>query len=288
MSDLGEVLRAFFNLFDREIVALILSLPRCYAFLSSSGLLTASTAPRPARVAAVLALAIVPAGINLAHVDQFDRQIGTLALYTLKETALGLVLGYLVGWLFWAVQAAGALIDNQRGAAMASSIDPLQGHETSLLGIAFSQVFITYVFITGGALPIIGLLYRSFAVWPATAALPVVTEAFPQLILGVMDDAVRFALVVGGPIVAIMFLAEFALAMVSRFAPQIQVFILAMPIKSALAMFILVFYFSVLLPFAAGQASAFERYVASLYNLMLAAGHAPHDIAPSPHGARPR
>ena len=32
-----------------------------------------------------------------------------------------------------------------------------------------------------------------------------------------------------------MFLAEFALAMISRFAPQIQVFILAMPIKSALA-----------------------------------------------------
>ena len=38
-----------------------------------------------------------------------------------------------------------------------------------------------------------------------------------------------------------MFLAEFALAMVSRFAPQIQVFILAMPIKSILAIFVLIF-----------------------------------------------
>ena len=50
------------------------------------------------------------------------------------------------------------------------------------------------------------------------------------------------------PVVIAMFLAEFSLAVISRFAPQIQVFVLAMPIKSIIAMFILVFYFGVLLP----------------------------------------
>jgi type III secretion protein T len=275
MGSLRETLRLFFELFDREIVALLLSLPRVYAFMATSGLLAATAVPRPARVAVILALSVIPLGINLRHVDAFDRSVGTYAVYFAKEVALGFVLGYLVGWVFWAVQAAGALIDNQRGSSMASSIDPLQGQETSTLGIAFSQVFLTYAYVAGSVLPVIGLLYRSFALWPATKAMPILSDRFPALMLGVFDQAARFVVITAGPIVAVMFLAEFALAMVSRFAPQIQVFVLAMPIKSGLALFMLIFYFATLLPYAAGQTSAFQAYVATLYALMQVGGRAP-------------
>lgn len=283
MADLRETLMMFFRLFDREIIALLLTLPRVYAFMATSGLLVSTAVPRGARVAIIFGLSVVPAGINLQYVDAFDRQVTTFAVYFAKEVALGFVLGYLVGWVFWAVQSAGALIDNQRGSSMASSIDPLQGQETSTLGIAFSQVFLTYIYVAGGVLPVIGLLYRSFALWPVTRVLPIISERFPSLMLGVFDQAGRFILVIGGPIVAVMFLAEFALAMVSRFAPQIQVFVLAMPIKSALAMFILIFYFSTLLPYAVGQTSLFQTYINTLYALMQF-GSVP-GTAPQPGGA---
>jgi len=284
MGDLGQTLQFFFRLFDREIIALLLSLPRIYAFMLTSGLLVATSVPRVARVAVVLSLAVIPMEINLAYVDAFDRQASTYATYLAKEAALGFVLGYLVGWIFWAVQGAGALIDNQRGSSMASSMDPLQGQETSLLGIAFSQVFLTYLYITGGVLPVIGLLYRSFALWPATRGLPILSDRFPALVLGVFDHAARFVVVIAAPIVAVMFLAEFALAMVSRFAPQIQVFVLAMPIKSLLAMFMLIFYFSSLLPYAAGQTSLVQGYIASLYALMQSASAPAPGALPPPGG----
>ncbi len=283
MAELRETLMMFFRLFDREIIALLLTLPRVYAFMATSGLLVSTAVPRVSRVAVILGLAVVPTGINLQYVDAFDRQVTTFAVYFAKEVALGFVLGYLVGWVFWAVQSAGALIDNQRGSSMASSIDPLQGQETSTLGIAFSQVFLTYIYVAGGVLPVIGLLYRSFALWPVTRVLPIISERFPALMLGVFDQAGRFILVIGGPIVAVMFLAEFALAMVSRFAPQIQVFVLAMPIKSALAMFILIFYFSTLLPYAVGQTSLFQGYIGTLYALMQF-GSIPGTV-PQPGGA---
>lgn len=275
MTDLRDTLQLFLRLFDREFTALILTLPRVYAFMASSGLLVSTAVPRPARVAVILALSVVPAGINLQHVDGFDRQLTSYATYLVKETAVGFVLGSLVGWVFWGVQSAGALIDNQRGSSMASSIDPLQGQESSTLGIAFSQVFLTYLYVAGAVLPIVGLLYRSFALWPAPSALPILTDRFPALMLGAFDHAIEFVVVMAGPVVAVMFLAEFALAMVSRFAPQIQVFVLAMPIKSGLAMFILIFYFATLLPYAAGQTSLFARYVATLDGLMRASGMRP-------------
>ncbi len=71
----------------------------------------------------------------------------------------------------------------------------------------------------------------------------------------------RLMFVLAAPAIAIMFLAEFGLAIVSRFAPQLQVFILAMPIKSALALMILIFYFATMFQVAYKNSSSFEPYV---------------------------
>ena len=60
----------------------------------------------------------------------------TFALYgaiLVKETLIGMLLGYLSGMLFWTIQCAGFFIDNQRGASMAEGADPLSGEQTSRL-----------------------------------------------------------------------------------------------------------------------------------------------------------
>jgi type III secretion protein T len=166
------------------------------------------------------------------------------------------------------VQAAGTLIDNQRGAAIASSIDPLQGHEAAPLGLLFSQAFITYFFSIGGFLIITMLLYRSYVIWPITEMIPIGTPEFPRLILGVLDLGMKLAFILAAPIIAIMFIAEFALAMVSRFAPQVQVFILAMPIKSALAMIVLLFYMPLMFSFAIDQHRGITSLFDQFYDIM--------------------
>jgi type III secretion protein T len=82
-----------------------------------------------------------------------------------------------------------------------------------------------------------------------------------------------------------MFLAEFALAMVSRFAPQVQVFVLAMPIKSMLAIFMLIFYASVMFPYSDEPVPVAFGFAARFYTLL----HIPHGpdvtIHATPYGA---
>lgn len=275
MNGVADIARLYFSLFDREIIALILTLPRIYAFMQVSQLLADTAVPRLPKTAAILSLSVIAVPINYAYVDSFDRTVPSFALLILKEYAIGFVLGYIVGWIFWAVQSAGAFIDNQRGAAIAASIDPLQGHETSPLGILFSQAFLTYVYTTGAMLPILGLLYQSYELWPATRGVPILSPEFPTLALAVADNALRIMVIIAGPVVAVMFLAEFALAMVSRFAPQVQVFILAMPIKSALAILILIFYISRLLPFGVEQLGTFRPYIDRFYAVMQFSSAAP-------------
>lgn len=250
------------------LLSLLLSMGRTYAFLAASQILAPSAVPRLARTAAVLVLVAPLVPLNAAFAQGFDPGVAAFAALFAKEYAVGFLIGFLIAWLFWAVQAAGAFIDNQRGAAIASSIDPLQGHETSPLGILFSQAFLTYFFTIGGFLLVIDLLYSSFQVWPVTRGLPIVSEAVPSFFLGVMDSGMRLMFVLAAPIIALMFLAEFGLAIISRFSPQIQVFILAMPIKSAIAILILIFYFSTMFDVAIRESESFRPLLNRFYAML--------------------
>ncbi len=58
-----------------------------------------------------------------------------------------------------------------------------------------------------------------------------------------------------------MFLAEIGLALVSRFVPQLQVFFLAMPIKSALAMLVLLLYMATLFDYGADYVGQLRQVV---------------------------
>lgn len=268
MNEFLAASRLYISFYEREVTALILTLPRIYTFFVVSQVMGLQAVPRLVRNVVVLVLAAFAAPINLARLETFDGTMLSYALYFFKECAIGILLGYIVGWIFWAVQSAGTLIDNQRGAAIASAIDPLHGHETTPLGTLFAQAFLTYAFLTGAILHVILLLFQSFVIWPAGRILPVPVDAFPALMVAIADNGMRIVAIIAIPIVAVMFLAEFALALISRFAPQVQVFILSMPIKSALAALILIFYFSRLLPFAADQLSDVSPEIGQLFDVL--------------------
>ena len=258
-----------YDVLKEQVLTYLITLPRAYAFLITSQLLSAQVMPRVARnvVIMVLAAPLVP-GLQ-AQAQAITADLPVFMAYFAKEVVLGFVLGYLVFWMFWCVQAAGTYIDNQRGTAIASSIDPLQGHEASPMGLLFSQAFVTYFFALGGFLVVIGLLYESYAQWPVNQLVPIGRDAsFPALILEVLDRGMMLAILLSAPVVVIMFLAEFALAMISRFAPQIQVFILAMPIKSAVAMLILLFYLPIMMGHAAEEQTMVEIFFDRFYEIL--------------------
>jgi type III secretion protein T len=60
------------------------------------------------------------------------------------------------------------------------------------------------------------------------------------------DETMEAVFCFSAPILIVLFLAEFGLGMISRFAPQLNVFFMAMPVKSWLSVFFLLFYFSLL------------------------------------------
>lgn len=166
-----------------------------------------------------------------------------------------MLLGYLSGMLFWTIQCAGFFIDNQRGASMAEGADPLSGEQTSPLGSFFFQSAVYLFFSTGAFLALLGVVYASYEIWPVTQLIPLSVFQdinLPLFFAGRVSWLLLMMLLLSGPIVVACLLTDVSLGLINRFASQLNVYVLAMPIKSGVAAFLMLFYFMMLLSNATG------------------------------------
>ncbi|MGI9228466.1 MAG: type III secretion system export apparatus subunit SctT [Gammaproteobacteria bacterium] len=185
---------------------------------------------------------------------------------SVKEFLLGILIATPVMVVVWGAQAVGAFIDNQRGLTMASSMDPLVGAQSSPLAQLMTLTLVTVFFVAGLFTGFLGFLYKSYELWPIMTFFPVLDKALFDLLVMHFLQIVKLAVLLGGPIVIAMFLSEFGLGLISRFAPQLNVFFLSMSVKSGVASAMLVVlwgmlvvYFSDLLEQALVALTAMEQ-----------------------------
>jgi len=186
----------------------------------------------------------------------------------LKEALLGVLIGFIANIIFWAVESAGFIIDNQRGTTMASALNPMSGSQTSPLAIFLNQTLITLVFVSGIFLTLLSLIYQSYITWPIFSFFPTLNESVPVFFLHYFDFLLELAVLLAWPVVIAMFLSEFGFALVSRFAPQLNVFILSMPIKSMVAIGVLCVYIRIAMDFSLAELLELDATFDSLYQLL--------------------
>ncbi len=204
-------------------------------------------------LAAVLLLPVIygfleDAPQNLA----FDMH---LAFLLLKEVFIGLVLGLLFSLLFWVAQSVGYLVDNQRGASQAEGTDPFSGDRlTPFASLLFQSV--TMLFFSSGIIfSLLAIIYESYRVWPVFAMVPqFLSLNMLAFLVTKAGEYMTLVVAFSGPILIVCFLSDFCLGIINRFAQQLNVFSLSMPIKSALVLFILFLY-------ANGMFTEFHTYV---------------------------
>lgn len=185
----------------------------------------------PMQVRAMLAVAIA-LPVFPRYIDEMTvTDLPSLVTATVWQILAGLTLGALVLVLFTAVQAAGNLVDLFSMLAMASVLDPLSGTQSSIFGRIYNLLAVTLLFATGGHLLLLRGLLTSFEiVTVGELDLGRIAEAMGSN----LDRMMMSALQIGGPILAVLFLTDLALGLVSRAVPSLNVFQLSFPVKMIL------------------------------------------------------
>ena len=131
-----------------------------------------------------------------------DSSPGVFVIFSLllKEVFLGMMMGFLLIIPFWALEAAGFFMDNQRGASMASTMNPMSGSDSSPMGILFSQTFTAIYLISGLFILMLKSIFLSYQVWPIFSFYPQLNPNTVMFILGQFDLIITWAVWLAAPL----------------------------------------------------------------------------------------
>lgn len=180
-------------------------------------------------VAAALAILIAPTLPSSSIPTNTTALAGDLVFQVLT----GFALGFVVNILLSTVAAAGGLLDLIGGLNLPTSIDPLGIDQTPILGQFYEQVMVVLLFLSGGFLFMIQGFMRSFAITGYTLS------SSNRVALILIDDLSTFfvsALEIASPILIVLFATQIILGMLSKAAPQINVWIMGMPLQIFLSL----------------------------------------------------
>lgn len=209
------------------------------------------------KVTIVIALTLPFSVSTFSYLGHSPISAETIILIVIKESIIGLMIGFFVGVPFWIFQSVGAMIDNQRGALAGGYLNPASGPDASMLGDLLNK-FLVIVFITTGVFnAFVFMVYESFEIWPIISGLPRFSDEGYKVIINQFNYlAVQFVLY-SGPIVLVLLLVECAFAILGAYSPQLQVYFIAMPAKSITGLAILILYLTYLFSWGVKEGNIF-------------------------------
>lgn len=248
--------------------AVLVAIP---VFARTAGVLT--TAPGfglravPLRIRLAAAVVLTPAMMpNAVGSVPAAAEPWALVPAAIEQLAVGLALGFAASLFFYGVGIAGQILDRQLAFIGGGRAAPASGGQMGHLG-AFYFAFATLVFfITDGHHALLGGLARSWAALPLGEGLPAGASA--GQFCGLVGTLFVAALEVGAPVVAAVFIADVAIAVLARVAPGLQPLAVGLPARSLVGLFAVVLSLPLVV-------SAVERYcgnVGQAISMLLQAG----------------
>ncbi len=214
-----------------------------------------------ASLSALLALLLLPA-VSLPP-DGLPSTTLALALAVARELGLGLALGFLASLVFLAVQLAGELMDMQFGFSMVNVIDPQFGIQVPLIGNFLYLLAILILLLTDGHHLLVWGLHRSFVLAPPGAF--AITGNSTAVAVDSFSGLFAVAISLAAPVVGVLLLTSVALGILSRTLPQMNVFLVGMPLKLIVGLLV----FPLTLPlFAVLLEQIFGRMVAYMLSFL--------------------
>ncbi|MGI6081422.1 MAG: flagellar biosynthetic protein FliR [Limnochordia bacterium] len=150
------------------------------------------------------------------------------------ELLLGLALAYVGRLLFTAVQVAGQFVEVPMGLGMAGAVDPASGGRIPLFG-QFYYFLVGTVFLTvDGHLTVLKALADSFRHVPPGGSL--LHEGAPHAVFWAFTETFNSGVAIAVPILIAVFVTDTALALANRAVPQLSIFSIGFPLKTAVGL----------------------------------------------------
>lgn len=215
------------NTFDIEVgwgLGLALGTVRAGAFMAAGALIPRSM-PRSVRAAPAIAF-----GVMIGRPIDTTLELDQLATAAVMNAFIGFALGWVLGLALTPFQVAGTILDMSSGLTVGALFDPETETTPGALSRFVELAGRTLIIVAGGlgvSAKVLSASVQAVALDGELHAAGIVGPTATRAVGMVMRSGLELAL----PVVAVLFLLEITLGLVSRVAPQANAFLLGMPVK---------------------------------------------------------
>lgn len=189
-------------------------------------------------ISTMIAFLTFPA-VGLQNPTMID---GFYIIAIFREVLVGLLLGFTAYMFFTAVQISGSFIDIQMGLGIANVIDPMTGAQSPLIGnFKFILAMLLFLTFNGHHYMLDGFI-KSYEWVPLNNGFfaGIQNGIVHEFLLRAFANIFGLALQMSAPLVVALFLTDVGLGILSKTAPQFNVFVVGVPIKILVGFLLLV------------------------------------------------
>ena len=226
------------------VEAFVLIATRVLAVLATSPVLGLKNVPAQAKVGLGLftALILVPVVTRDGLPDGIDVTWSALA----GEALVGALSGFAATLAYTAIAFGASLLDFQAGFSMGALYDATFGSQGAVIERFYSAIAALLFFQTDAHHLVIQALVQLFAIVPLGTF--TINRINPELLAQIAASSFVIAIELVFPVLVALMLAEMALGVLARVAPQFGIFQIGLQVKVALALGALALTMPLLLP----------------------------------------
>ena len=206
---------------------------RTLAMFTSAPIFSSRAFPMRAKVALAFLVALatqasLPAGPVIAFTD--PGALGAVA----QQVVIGLSIGFAIRLVFAAAELAGEVVGFQMGLNFAAFFDPAMNGQSSAVARFFTYISYLLFVVLNGHVMVLMAVNKSFQHFPVDQSF---LDAMAKLRLFDLGAALfSSALWMALPMIAMLMFVNMALGIISRVAPQMNIFAVGFPITLVVGM----------------------------------------------------
>lgn len=194
-----------------------------------------------------VAIGVVPA-LPPGPVIALDSWMGILQLF--EQTLIGVAMGLSMRVVFAAMDLMGELISLQMGLSFATFFDPVAGGQTAVVA-EFLTLLATLIFLSmNGHLLMVDTLYRSFELLPVSDSM--LHKGGWMVLVRSGSTILASGLLLALPVVTALLITNIALGILTRAAPQLNLFAIGFPITLTVGLVMLMLSLNHMAPLLQG------------------------------------
>ncbi|MGQ0709272.1 MAG: flagellar biosynthetic protein FliR [Rhodoferax sp.] len=145
-----------------------------------------------------------------------------------QQLTVGICMGLAVRFIFAAMELAGEVIGFQMGLNFAAFFDPTINSQSSAMARFFGQITLLLFVVSGGHLMVVVAVVKSFETFPVDGGFLHTLQRLQLHVLGA--EIFASALWIALPVMGMLLFANLALGVISRVAPQMNIFAVGFPL----------------------------------------------------------